>query len=184
MKKKIGPWTQLSSKEKYKNKWMSIREDKVLRPDGTSGIYGVLDTKHPPVYIIAINKDKKILFIRTYRYPSKTWSWEIPAGGSDGEPFLKAAKRELQEETGYKAKQWKKLATLVSMAGLSSEWMHVYLAQNLSYIGNHAQQEEGITEVKAFSIRNIKDMISQGQLKDGQSLAALMAAFNYVGYIK
>src|SRR3989338_2813835 len=98
-------WQTLGSHTVYKNKWIRVREDKVIKPNGRRGIYGVVESP-PSVYIVALSNKKEIYpvpsrirrgvqysaercgiyLIKQYRYPTKVWSWEIPSGGSDGQP--------------------------------------------------------------------------------------------------
>ena len=172
MKTKIL-WQTLGSRIVYKNKWIRVRENKVIKPNGRRGIYGVVESP-PSVYIIALTNKKEIYLLRQYRYPTKVWSWEIPAGGSDGEPLLTAAKRELREETGLKAKRWTKIGEFQAMNGFCSEWGHVYLARDLKQTNSHQQKEEGIVACEIVPLSKALTMIKLGQITDGLTIVALM----------
>src|SRR4051812_33907197 len=117
-KAKIQDWKKLSSKIVYKNPWFQIRKDKVIRPDGQKGTYDVVETHGDSVFVVAFNAREEILFIKLHRYPLGADSLEIPGGNSEGEALPKAAKRELWEETGYKAKTWKRVGTWHPMNGI------------------------------------------------------------------
>ncbi len=107
-----NPWLSVSSKRVYDNPWITVREDRVVRPDGESGIYGVVHYKNIAVGILAIEEDH-VYLVGQYRYPLKSYSWEIPEGGCpEGEEPLRAAQRELREETGLEAARWQMLPPL------------------------------------------------------------------------
>src|SRR5580704_3550286 len=101
-----NPWRTLSSRTIYQNPWLTLREDKVIRPDGAEGIYSVVEIR-PSCGIVAIDEDDRIALVGQWRYVHDRYSLEIPTGGSEqGETPLDAAKRELTEETGLTAKAW------------------------------------------------------------------------------
>ena len=95
--------------EVYENPWISVREDSVIRPDGEPGIYGVVHYKNTAVGVLPV-EDDHVYLVGQYRYPLERYSWEIPEGGcpEDEEP-LRAAQRELREETGLEARNWRRL---------------------------------------------------------------------------
>src|ERR687890_1606450 len=104
-----NPWRKISSREVYENPWIRVREDEVLRPDGEPGIYGVVHFKNVAVGVLAVEGDELYL-VGQYRYTLDRYSWEIPEGGCpEGEEPLDAARRELEEETGLRARCWEKL---------------------------------------------------------------------------
>src|SRR5918912_1237343 len=106
---KTNPWLTLHSKQVYDNAWISVREDAVIRPDGERGIYGVVHFKNIAIGILAI-EDGFTYLVGQYRYPLEQYSWEIPEGGcAEDEDPLRAAQRELEEETGLRAGVWEKL---------------------------------------------------------------------------
>ena len=120
---------------------VALRTDLVLMPDGTSAERDVV--VHPgAVGIVALDDDDQVLMIRQYRHPVARMLWEIPAGLRDveGEPISVTAERELLEETGYRARDWRVLADYFSSPGMTNERLRVYLARGLSEIG-HAERE-------------------------------------------
>ena len=137
-----------------------MREDKVIQPDGQRGIYGVMESS-PSVFIVAITTKKEIYLLRQYRYPTKIWSWEIPSGGSDGEPLLTAAKRELWEETGLEAKRWTKIGKFQAANGISNQWRFAFIAKGLKQTNSHKQKDEGIVEITTKPFNKILKTIAK-----------------------
>ncbi|KKU48800.1 hypothetical protein A3H10_01595 [Candidatus Uhrbacteria bacterium RIFCSPLOWO2_12_FULL_46_10] len=178
-----NPWQTLGSRTVYKNHWIRVRENKVIKPNGRRGIYGVVESP-PSVYIVALSNKKEIYLIRQYRYPTKVWSWETPSGSSDGQPPLAAAKRELWEETGLKAKHWIKIGKFQVMNGVCSEWGHIYLAQNLKQTNLHKQKDEGIVASAIIPFSKALTMIRLGKINDGLTIVSLMKVALHLKMIK
>lgn len=172
-------WKTLSSKVVYQNPWITVREDKVLRPNGQEGIYGTLQ-KGGSVFIVAVNKKKEIFFVGQQRYTTKKYSLEIPAGGMEKDKPLVAAKRELWEETGLKSKKWKKIGMIQIHNSISPDVGHMYLAQEVYQTGDNKQWEEGIYGLQKFSLSQVFDLIQKGKLTDCPSLAALLFALPFL----
>jgi 8-oxo-dGTP pyrophosphatase MutT (NUDIX family) len=173
----------LGSRVVYRNQWLTIREDRVIRPDGTRGIYSVVDTK-TSVYIVALTPDDEVYLVRQYRYPTRAWFWELPAGNAAGENPLAAAKRELQEETGLVARRWTSIGRFAAFNGVANEWCYIFVARDLRETANHQKKEEGISHVRKVSLRTALRMIVNGTFADGQSIAALMRAALHCGILR
>lgn len=168
-------WKKISSKVVYKTPWMSIREDKVIRPDGTKGIYSIVDVKRS-VTILAI-EGKDIYLTKEYRYTTGKDMLSVCTGGNskhEKDSALKLAKTELLEELGFRAKKWKLLGIYYPFKGLSNEKCYVYLAQDLIKVGNNLEEEEFLS-VQKMSIKKFGKLVESGQMKDG---------FSIVGYYK
>ena len=166
----------LSSNTVFSSPYFNITKERFIRHDGKESNYWVLN-KHPSVFIIAADCDDKIYLIKQFRYPTKRWSFELPAGGTDGEESLKAAKRELWEETGLTAEKWLYFGDCQVAPGLSTNVGHIWVAKNLTMTQNHRQEEEGIIECIKLSIPEIKEKIVNGELSDGPSLAIFGKVF-------
>lgn len=166
-------WKTLSSTYVHENPWYKVRQDKVITPSGKDGTYTVIE-KPPSVFVIAITEEHTLLFVRLFRYPTQIEDWEVPAGiVEDGEEPLQAAKRELQEETGMRARGWRLLGSHQEVPGVGNIQSYVFLAKGLSPVQGNEQAEEGIAEVKAFGLPQIARMIVSGNFVDGPSLSAL-----------
>lgn len=174
-----NPWKKLSSKVVYKNDWFSVREDQVEKPGDRTGIYGVLDTP-PSVFIVALNAKDEVYLTGLFRYPTGKYGLEIPAGSSDNQDLLEAAKRELLEETGLKAKTWEKVGQFTPLNGIASETSHVFLARDLEETGSQLDVNEGIMELKKVPFDQVFELIKSEEINDGQSIAALSLAEHYL----
>lgn len=168
-----NPWQTLESQIVYQNPWIRVREDKVIRPDGNPGIYGVVEIK-PSAGVVALNSRDEIVLVGQWRYTLNRFSWEIPTGGSsEGEPILDAAKRELEEETGIRAGQWMELGTIDNSNGVTTDVASLFLATNLTLAENHPEPTEDIT-IQWFQFNEALAMVMNGQITESSSVAAIL----------
>lgn len=162
----------ISSRVAYRNERYSIWEDKVIRPDGSSGKYYFVDRK-PTVVIIPLDKDK-IWLVEQFRYPIKLRIWELPMGTTESNSSgLKHAKKELKEETGFKARNWKKLGYFAWASGMSNQLAYIYLATGLTPGKTEREPEEMDMKMKAFSLKQIDNMIGKSQIIDDGTISAI-----------
>jgi 8-oxo-dGTP pyrophosphatase MutT (NUDIX family) len=169
-------WQVTSSRIAYENPWIQVVEDQVVGPDGAPGLYGVVELKHPAVFVVAVNERDEVLLETVDRHTVGP-SLEIPAGGSDGEDLLAAAKRELYEETRYAAEHWQSIGSMDALNGVCRAPEHVFLAQGLSRAAEGADATaEGISGVSWVRWSDLMDMVAVGTITDGETLASLMYA--------
>ncbi|MFL7013310.1 ADP-ribose pyrophosphatase [Enterovibrio norvegicus] len=164
---------QLDSKIVYKNKWMSVREDRVLRPSGAEGIYGVVD-KPDCAAIIAIDNGF-IHLVQQYRYTVQERCWEIPQGAWESSPdanHLDLAKGELREETGLDAASMTYLGAQFIAYGFLNQTCHVYLATFLTQKENQLDSEEEDLITRAFPVDEFERMIIDNDIKDCVTISA------------
>ena len=136
----------------------------VIRHNGSVVILPVLDSS---------KKDPLIVMERQYRHAAGQYLWEVPAGKMDeGEERLAAAKRELKEETGYRAKKWTKLVRYFASPGFLGEWMQVFLAEGL-VAGEATPEEDELLEVVLVPLSEVLQMIDEGKILDGKTLVAV-----------
>jgi 8-oxo-dGTP pyrophosphatase MutT (NUDIX family) len=169
-------WHTRESRTVYENRWISVREDQVTGPHG-DGIYGVVRMQHPAVFVVALDDDDRVCLVSLARYTTGQ-SWEVPAGGSDGDEPLVAAQRELREETGLTAQEWTPLGTMNALNGIAEAPEYVFLARGLVADSDAAasQEEEGIDEVAWVPFADVLAMIADGRITDGETIAALAYA--------
>lgn len=168
-----NPWTTLASQEVYDNAWISVREDRVVRPDGEGGIYGVVHFKNKAIGVLAVDDDS-IYLVGQYRYPLGQYSWEIPEGGcAEGEDPLVAAQRELEEETGLRAHHWQRLGTAHLSNSVSDELSIWFLATGLTQ-GEHRPEGTEQLSVRRVSLEEAFRMALGGDITDALSLLAIM----------
>jgi 8-oxo-dGTP pyrophosphatase MutT (NUDIX family) len=169
-----NPWQTLASRDVYENNWISLREDSVIRPDGEPGIYGVVHFRNIAVGVLAIDEDDYIYLVGQYRYTLDLYSWEIPEGGCpEGEEPLAAAQRELEEETGLRAREWKRLGEAHLSNSATDELAVWYLAQGLTQ-GEH--NPEGTEKLKVLRVpfQEALGMVLKGDITDALSMLAIM----------
>ena len=162
----------LDSEYLFRRPWLTVRHDKVRLPDGRiNPEYYVLE--YPDwINILAITEDGKFVFERQYRHGLGKTCYEIPAGVIEkGERPLEAAKRELQEETGYGEGEWSPLMTISGNPSTTSNLTHCFLARGVKKIsGQHLDATEDIT-VCLLDESQVKDLLESDQIRQ-----ALMAA--------
>jgi 8-oxo-dGTP pyrophosphatase MutT (NUDIX family) len=168
-----NPWLTVASERVYDNPWITVREDRVIRPDGEPGIYGVVHFKNIAVGVLAVEEDHLYL-VGQYRYPLEKYSWEIPEGGCpEGEEPLRAARRELREETGLEATRWRMLGEAYLSNSVADEYAVWYLATGLAARGRRPEGTERL-DVRRLPLREALQMALDGEITDALSLVAIM----------
>lgn len=177
-------WTTRASTTVYENPWIRVREDAVDGPDGTPGIYGVVEVRNPAVFVVPLTDDDEVVLVEVERYATGTLSLEVPAGGSDGQDLLLAAQRELREETGLAATSWEQVGTMFALNGVCDAIEHVFLARGLHTAAEEAEQAaEGITGTRTVPWADAMGLVRDGTITDGETVAALMYAALALGRV-
>ncbi|MFS0852328.1 NUDIX domain-containing protein [Microbacterium sp. 179-I 3D4 NHS] len=178
-------WVTHGSRRVYDNAWIEVREDRITGPAG-DGIYGVVAMRHPAVFVVAVDDEERVCLITLDRYTTGR-SIEVPAGGSDGETPVLAARRELLEETGVRATEWTELGVMHALNGIAEAEEHVFLARGLTVPdarASRSQAEEGIDAVAWVPLPEVWDMIADGRITDGETIAALLFAGIRLGRVR
>jgi 8-oxo-dGTP pyrophosphatase MutT (NUDIX family) len=172
----MSDWQTESSEVVYKTAWFKIHKDRVRNHNDKLLTYSYMELAAPTVTIVAVNAEGKVLLHRNYRYPVKKYLWEVPAGHSDGQDLLVAAKRELMEETGLASEDWTELGRLYSATGVANIERHVFLARNVRPADGERDKDEEITDQAFFSLEEINEMLRSGQLESSGAISALYLA--------
>lgn len=166
-------WQTKSSEEVYKTPWIRVRRDEVLNHAGKPLTYSVVELASPAVFIIALDEGGRILMQRMYRYTTNQTGWEIPAGHSDGEDLLAAAKRELMEEAGLASDDWTQVGKLYEANGIADIPGFYFLARNARPAEGERDEEEDILEQRFMSLVEIEELVRSGEANDATVLVAL-----------
>jgi ADP-ribose pyrophosphatase len=163
----------ISSKEILKNKLFRV-VDEVAQDNSGFEIHRNI-VRHPgSAVMMAVDEKERVLLVKQFRLPAEKDLWELPAGRIDeGETPLQAAKRELGEETGYKAKKWVKLISYWASPGYVSEKMNLFLALDLTAGEPRPMGDERI-EAAWFSRKKLAKWIRTGKLEDGKTLVGYL----------
>ena len=164
-----------SSREVYRNAWMSVREDGVVLPDGQPGLYGVVD-KPDFALVVPREDDGSLWLVEQYRYPVQRRSWEFPQGswpasGSAG-GAAELARAELREETGLLAGRLEHLGRLHEAPGFCSQGFDVWLATGLVAGPPEREATEQGMRTQRVTDAELRRMVRDGELVDAASLAA------------
>ncbi|MEV6844513.1 NUDIX hydrolase [Actinoplanes sp. NPDC051411] len=165
---------QVSSRVVYRNPWMTVREDEIRRPDGSPGVFGVVEK--PDFALVLPRCHEGFWLVEQFRYPVGRRAWEFPQGswGRDAvDDQVALARKELAEETGLRAGSMTHLGHLFEAYGFSTQGFDVYLATELEQGAPDREASEQDMIHRAFSDTDIAEMIRSGQIVDAPSLAAL-----------
>ena len=176
--KLTGRGRTISSKTVYQGKVFWVTRDVVEEPGGVKATRDVI-RHNGSVVVLAVDtetnaKDPGILLIRQYRHAAGKLLLELPAGRIEpGEKLVPAAKRELIEETGYRAKRWSKHATYYASPGFLTETMTILLAEGLT-LGEAAPEEDEKIELHMTPLSEVMKMIHAGKIEDGKTLIGVL----------
>jgi 8-oxo-dGTP pyrophosphatase MutT (NUDIX family) len=174
MNESQNPWTILSQRPVYDNKWIGITEYDVINPGGGKGIYGKVHFKNLAIGILPLDEEGNTWLVGQYRFTVGAYSWEIPEGGGDpAVSAVESAQRELKEETGLVAKEWTLLQEMQLSNSVSDEQALIFLARQL-------QQQEAMPEeteqlvVRKLPFEEAYRMVEEGTITDSISVAAIL----------
>lgn len=175
-------WPVTASRTVYENRWIRVDEEDVVMPDGSPGLYGVVTMRHDAVFVVPVDDEDRVLLLEVDRHTVGP-SLEVPAGGSDGEAPLRAARRELLEETGRTAAEWRRLGGMTALNGICRAPEHVFLARGLRLVSDDdgARREEGIGALRAVPLADVPALVASGAVTDSETLAALLMALVALG---
>jgi len=162
-----------STKEVYSCGLFRVTEDQAEDRTGWKMKRSVV-RHHGSAVMMAVDEKNRVMLVRQYRLPAGQYLWELPAGKMDeGETALQAAKRELIEETGLRAKTWKKLTTFFPSPGYVEEKMTIYLATDLTQ-GEAQPMEDERIETRWFTKKELRDLIASNKILDAKTMIGFL----------
>jgi ADP-ribose pyrophosphatase len=168
-----GPWTRTSRRTAYENAWITIWHDEVTRPDGNPGVYGVVHFANLAAGVLVLDADDRVLLVGQDRYALDAYSWEIPEGGVPaGETALEGARRELVEETGVVADEWRELARVHLSNSVSDELAVLFLATGLTHGIATPDGTEDLA-IRWLPFEEVLAMTLDGRLTDAMTVVAV-----------
>ncbi len=176
--KQHGPWKIVSSEVKYKNPWIEVREDKVIQPDGTPGIFGTLKIK-PGVAVLPLDEKGFVYLVKEFHYAVGS-TIETSVGGIDkGENPLQAAKRELKEELGITASSFTSLGKVEPLTTYVNCPVYLFLCRGLKFSKPTHDVNESITPLKVKFSKAV-EMAMDGKIIAAAPLALILKANEYL----
>jgi 8-oxo-dGDP phosphatase len=178
-----GEWPVTDSVVLTRGKVVTLRRDTVRMPDGE--MVGREVIEHPgAVAVVALDESERVLLIRQYRHPAAAQLWEVPAGLRDvaGEPLLETAQRELLEEAGCRARDWRVLVDALNSPGISTERLRIFLARDLTVVpeaerGYVPEHEEAYLTVAWVPLEETVKHALSGGLHNGVAILGILSAY-------
>ena len=173
MNLRVGPWLRRSRRVAYENAWLTIWHDEVTRPDGEPGVYGIVHFSNIAAGVLALDDRDRVLLVGQHRYALDAYSWEIPEGGvPDGETVTDGAQRELLEETGVVAAEWRELARVHLSNSVTDELAVLLLATGLTPGTARPEGTEDL-ELRWVPFDEVLAMTLDGRITDAMTVIAV-----------
>ena len=170
-----NPFRNIDSRQVYDNPWITVIEDRILKPNGTEGIYGKVLFKQLAIGIVPYADNGDIWLVGQHRYTLDTYEWEIPSGGSSySDTPVKGAQRELREETGLLAEHWEELTRIHLSNSVSNELGMVFLAQGLTE-GETEFDDTEVLEIRRLPFAEALEMVRRHEITDSLSVVGILA---------
>ena len=164
----------IKSEMAYKGKFLSVKKDEITLPDGNTAFREVVE-RGAATAILPVDNMGNIILVRQYRHPFGKMILEVPAGiMEEKEQAYDCAKRELEEETGYKAKELQFVCEMYPTPGFCMEVLYLYIAENLEK-GHQNFDEDEFIEVEKYTLQQALDMVRDGKIKDAKTILLLFA---------
>lgn len=170
-----SPWRTRGARVAYRTPWITVSEYTVMRPDGSSGIYSVVDPGDN-VAVVALDASERIWLVGEFVYPLQRFGWMVPSGKREGDEAAEAAaQRELAEELGIVADNWQALGTYDLSCGISAQATHLFLARGLT---RGMPQPEGTEVLRArqVALDEAYGACLRGEIRDAPSVLGIWRA--------
>lgn len=171
----------IATREIHKGRIIDVREDTVIMPDGSTALRELV-AHHGGVGVIAVTDERDVFMVSQYRIAARCMMLEIPAGKleKDENNPEAAGRRELTEETGYEAKDFQYLGAYYATPGYCEEKLHLYLARNLTYKGQHLDDGEFLN-VHKMKLDKLYEMVMNNEIIDAKTAIAILKAKAILG---
>lgn len=174
-----NPWQTIGSEIKYQNEWISLREDRVIEPDGKERAFAVA-TFNPGVSVLPVDDDGSVYLVKQYRYGAECVTTEVVAGGlRPGETADEAARRELSEETGLIAREFIPLGFTNPFTSIAKSRNDLYIARGLSQ-GKDNRDVTELLEIIKVPYQQALDWVMDNTITHSPSVATILKARNYL----
>jgi 8-oxo-dGTP pyrophosphatase MutT (NUDIX family) len=177
MATKHGPWVIEETTHVYEDEFIKVNEDKVIKPDGQGGTYATARVK-PGVAVLAVEEEGSVYLTKQFRYATGRDSIEVVCGAlEEGEPPLEAAKRELREEVGIEASEWRELGTIDLEGSIVNCQSNLFIAKSLKQIETDRDPTERIKTLQV-TLGKAVDMVMNCEITHGPSIALILKTHN------
>jgi 8-oxo-dGTP pyrophosphatase MutT (NUDIX family) len=174
-RQRVGPWVRHGRRVAYNNPWITVWHDEVDRPDGSPGVYGVVHFANRAVGAVILDDEDRVLLVGQHRYTLDRYSWEIPEGGVPaGEDALDGARRELREETGVEADDWRVLVRFDLSNSISDESGVLFAARFVARGAASPDPTEQLV-IRWIALDEALAMVRAGGITDAMTIMGLQA---------
>lgn len=176
MERKNGPWTIKSTQNPYKDKFIEVYADEVLKPDGEPSTYATVQMK-PGVSVLPIDPDGQVYLVKQFRYAVGRETIETVSGGVEkGEPLLESVQREVSEELGIEAEEWIHLGVCDLDTSIINSQANLYICRGLSFSEPHRESTEQMQTLK-MPLEEAVQKVMNSEITHGQSCVLILKAY-------
>lgn len=174
--KKRGPFRVVGSREVYRNPWIRVREDRVIKLDGKKGIFGIVEAL-PGISVVALDRRGNCYLTREYHYGVNKTTLEVMSGGMDkGESPLQAAKREMCEESGLTSRRWQHLGIFYPFTTVLSSKQYVFLARDVERTADISAEDRPYIKIVKMPFRRAVTAVLKNKITHAGSAIAILKA--------
>jgi 8-oxo-dGTP pyrophosphatase MutT (NUDIX family) len=167
-------WIKHNESVLYENDWIELKQSDVTNPRGNLSKYTFVNFKNIAGACIPIDNAGNLYLVGQHRFPLDNYSWEIPTGGANpSKDILEECKRELKEETGIEADQWKELMTIQTSNSITNEIAKIYICIGLKFGTQELDDTEDI-QVRRVSFKEALRMVMEGEIEDSITVAGIL----------
>lgn len=168
------PWSVTSARQVYDNPWISLTEYQAVAPTGRPALYGKVAFKNRAIGIVPLHADGTVTLVGQHRFPLGNYSWEIPEGGAPlAEDPLDGARRELAEEVGLAAGDWRPILTMELSNSITDEVVHGFLAMDLTPTETAPDETEDLAIARVPFAEALEAAVT-GRMPDSLTVALLL----------